>query len=69
MNGKTTIPTKAWKTEYAALTAEENAQPAVCCPQRRGKGSRADPQERLQHLTAGTAGASAPQDAGYGVVK
>ena len=22
MNGKTTIPTKAWKTEYAALTAE-----------------------------------------------
>ena len=22
MNGKTTIPTKAWKTEYAKLTAE-----------------------------------------------
>ncbi len=25
MNGKTTIPTKAWKTEYAKLTAERNA--------------------------------------------
>ena len=24
MNGKTTIPTKAWKTEYAKLTAERN---------------------------------------------
>ena len=23
MNGKTTIPTKAWKTEYAKLTAEK----------------------------------------------
>lgn len=25
MNGKTTIPTKAWKEEYAKLTAERNA--------------------------------------------
>jgi len=25
MNGKTTIPTKIWKTEYAKLTAERNA--------------------------------------------
>jgi len=25
MNGKTTIPTKAWKAEYAKLTAERNA--------------------------------------------
>lgn len=24
MNGKTTLPTKAWKTEYAKLTAERN---------------------------------------------
>ncbi len=25
MNGKTTIPTKTWKTEYAKLTAERKA--------------------------------------------
>lgn len=25
MNGKTTLPTKAWKTEYAKLTAERNS--------------------------------------------
>ncbi len=25
MNGKTTIPTKTWKAEYAKLTAERNA--------------------------------------------
>jgi hypothetical protein len=24
MNGKTVLPTKAWKTEYAKLTAERN---------------------------------------------
>ena len=24
MNGKTTLPTKAWKAEYAKLTAERN---------------------------------------------
>ena len=30
--------------------------------------SRANPQKRLQYLAAGTAGASAPQGAGYGAV-
>ena len=29
---------------------------------------RANPKERLQHLAAGTAGAAAPQGAGYGAV-
>ena len=29
---------------------------------------RANPKERLQHLAAGTAGATAPQGAGYGAV-
>ena len=40
----------------------------ISCAQRRGKRSRANPQERLQHLAAGTAGAAAPQGAGYGAV-
>ena len=35
---------------------------------KQGKGSRANPQKRLQHLAAGTAGAAAPQGAGYGAV-
>jgi len=30
--------------------------------------SRANPKERLQYLAAGTAGAAAPQGAGYGAV-
>jgi len=30
--------------------------------------SRANPKERLQYLAAGTAGAAAPQGAGYGTV-
>ena len=41
---------------------------AVSRAERRGKRSRANPQERLQHLAAGTAGAAAPQGAGYGAV-
>ncbi len=41
---------------------------AVSRAERRGKRSRANPQERLQHLAAGTAGAATPQGAGYGAV-
>ena len=47
---------------------EENAQPAVSCAERGSERSRTNPQERLQHLAAGTAGAAAPQGAGYGAV-
>ena len=47
---------------------EGNAQPAVSCIERGSERSRANPQERLQHLAAGTAGAAAPQGAGYGAV-
>ena len=45
-----------------------NAQSAVSCAERGSKRSRANPQERLQHLATGTAGAAAPQGAGYGAV-
>ena len=47
---------------------EGNAQPAVSRIERGSERSRANPQERLQHLAAGTAGAAAPQGAGYGAV-
>ena len=47
---------------------EENAQSAVSCAERGSERSRANPQERLQHLAAGTAGAAAPQGAEYGAV-
>ena len=47
---------------------EGNAQPAVSCAERGSERSRANPQERLQYLAAGTAGAAAPQGAGYGAV-
>jgi len=43
-------------------------QPAVSCAERGSERSRANPQERLQHLAAGTAGAAAPQGAGYGAI-
>ena len=36
--------------------------------ERGSERSRAKPQERLQHLAAGTAGAAAPQGAGYGAI-
>ena len=49
MNGKTALPVKAWKAEYAKLTAERETL-------------------NRRQLAAGTAGAAAPQGAGYGAV-
>ena len=49
MIGKTALPVKAWKAEYAKLTAERETL-------------------NRRHLAAGTAGAAAPQGAGYGAV-
>ncbi len=45
-----------------------NAQPAVSCFERGSERSRANPQERLQHLAAGTAGAAQPRRAQDGAV-
>ena len=45
-----------------------NAQSAVSCIERGSERGRANPQERLQYLAAGTVGATAPQGAGYGAV-
>jgi len=47
---------------------ERNSQPAVSCIERGSERSRANPQERLQHLAAGTAGAAAAQGAGCGAI-
>ena len=41
---------------------------AVSRAERRGIRSQANPKERLQYFAAGTAGAAAPQGAGYGAV-
>ena len=49
MIGKTALPIKAWKAEYAKLTAERETL-------------------NRRQLAAGTAGAAAPQGAGYGAV-
>ena len=49
MIGKTALPVKAWKAEYAKLTAERETL-------------------NRRQLAAGTAGAAAPQGAGYGAV-
>ena len=49
MNGKIALPVKAWKAEYAKLTAERETL-------------------NRRQLAAGTAGAAAPQGAGYGAV-
>ena len=49
MIGKTALPVKAWKAEYAKLTAEQETL-------------------NRRQLAAGTAGAAAPQGAGYGAV-
>ena len=49
MIGKTALPIKAWKAEYAKLTAEREML-------------------NRRQLAAGTAGAAAPQGAGYGAV-
>ena len=48
---------------------EENPQSTVSCAERGSERSRANPKEHLQYLAAGTAGAAAPQGAGYGAVK
>lgn len=48
---------------------EKNAESAISCIERGSKRSRANPKERLQYLTTGTAGTTAPQGAGYGAVK
>ena len=45
-------------------TTEEEVQ----VTERGSERSRANPKERLQYLAAGTAGAAAPQGAGYGAV-
>ena len=53
---------------YQTDRQEGNAQPAVSRAERGSERSRANPQERLQYRAAGTAGAAAPQGAGYGAV-
>ena len=66
-SGKTALPVKAWKAEYAKLTAERETLNRRH-PERGSERSRANPKERLQCLAAETAGAAAPQGAGYRVV-
>ncbi len=53
---------------HQADRREENAQSAVSCIERGSERSRENQKERLQYLTAGTAGATAPQKAGYGAI-
>lgn len=45
-----------------------NTQPAVSRIERGSERSRANPKERLQYLASETAGAAAPQGAGYGAI-
>lgn len=56
LNGKTTLPAKAWKAERDNLTDERKMlNQEVSFPQRRGEAIRANQKERLQYLAAGTA--------------
>ena len=69
MNGKTTIPTKAWKEEYTKLTAERKTlNQRYLALKEEVKEAEKIKKERLQYLTAGTAGTTATQKAGYGAV-
>ena len=66
-DGKTTIPTKACKDEYAKTTAGRKTlnQP---CIERGSERSLENQKERLQYLAAGTEGTTAPQKTGYGAI-
>lgn len=68
MNGKTTLPVKAWKAEYAKLTAERKTLNQHTLPSKTGKRNRANPQECLQYLATGTAATATTQDAGNRIV-
>ena len=50
MNGRTGIPLKAWKAEQEKLTAErKKLSRRIFHAERRGKGSGADTEGRLQY--------------------
>lgn len=66
INGKTTISTKAWKAEYAKLTAERKAlNQRYLALKEKVKEAEKNQKERLQYLTAGIAGTTTLQGTGY----
>ena len=69
INGKTTIPVKAWKTEYAKLTNQRKTlNQRYLELKEEVKEAEKIRKKRLQYLAAGTAGTRAPKSAGYGTV-